>query len=451
MKFFKYIFLIVAVGMFSGCEDYFEDFDNSDPDNPINVSPNVILPQVQLRLAYTYGGDFTRYLGIYTQHVDGISRQFAVIGQYGIQPSDMGSMWSNVYTGTLQSNRELITQSQTLGNHHYAAIGMALEAYTMMMSSDVWGDLAYSDAFKFAEKGGVYQPTFDNQQDIYAQIFERLDVARELLNGDVGGSVPGSDDQMFSGDAAKWINFCNVLEARGHMHLVKQDPEGYNKALTALNKGAFGSSLGEAAIKFGTAPTENGPWYQYIEQRDDCETGAVYLAKLAELNDPRQATYGWLHDNDHPIWTKDQYLPLLSFTEQEFIRSEAALMTGDKTTAYTAYLDAIKSSMIEALSPVENLDAITEMYDEYIAQSSVGVGEDNLSLENVITQKWIALYTSPEVFNDWRRTDLPELTPVTGTEVPRRLPYPQSEIDSNPDNLPPPGESTIFSRVWWDK
>ncbi len=451
MKLFKYLFLIVAIGMFSSCEDYFENFDNSDPDNPINVSPNVILPQVQLRLAYTYGGDFARYVGIYTQHVDGISRQFAVIGQYGIQPSDIGSMWSNVYTGTLQSNRELIEQSLAAGNNHYAAIGMALEAYTMMVSTDVWGDLAYSDAFKFAENGGVYQPAFDGQQDVYAQIFDRLDKARELLNGDVGGSTPGADDQMFAGDAASWIKFCNVLEARGRLHLVKQDPDGYNKALAALNKDVFAGSSEEAAITFGTAPTENAPWYQYIEQRDDCETGSVYLAKLDELNDPRVATYGWLHDNNHPIWTQDQYLPLLSYTEQEFIRAEAALMTGDNATAYTAYLEAIKSSMTEALSVVDNDETIAEKYDLYIAQASVGVGEGSLTLDAIITQKWIALYTSPEVFNDWRRTNLPALTPITGTEIPRRLPYPQSEIDSNPDNLPAPGESTIYSRVWWDK
>ena len=172
MKFFKYIFLIAIIGFLSSCEDYFGEIDNEDPDNPINVSPGVILPQVQLRLAYTYGGDFARYIGIYTQHVDGISRQFAVIGKYGIQPSDVDQMWANVYTGTLQSNRELLDQSVAVGNNHYAGVALALDAFTMMASTDVWGDMAYSDAFKFAENGGVYQPTFDAQQDIYTAIFQ---------------------------------------------------------------------------------------------------------------------------------------------------------------------------------------------------------------------------------------------------------------------------------------
>ena len=89
-------------------------------------------------------------------------------------------------------------------------------------------------SLQFAENGGVYQPAFDGQQEVYTQIFDRLDKARKLLKGDPRGNVPGGDDQMFSGDSASWLKFCNVVEARGRMHLVKQDPDGYNKALAAL-------------------------------------------------------------------------------------------------------------------------------------------------------------------------------------------------------------------------
>jgi len=448
MKFFKYIFFVALIGFLSGCEDYFEEIDNKDPDNPINVSPDVILPQVQLRLAYTYGGDFTRYLGIYTQHVDGISRQFAVLQNYGIQPSDVDQMWANVYTGTLQSNSDLLEQSLAVGDNHYAGIALATEAFTMMAATDVWGDMAYSDAFKFAENGGVYQPAFDSQEDIYTGIFNSLDEARDMFGMDAGGNAPAGDDQMYGGDIDNWVKFCNVLEARGRLHLAKEDASNYDAALTALGKGAFEGIADAASIQFGTAATENGPWYQYIEQRDDCETGATYLAVLESFNDPRVTTYGWPHDNDHPIWTKDQVLYLIPYSEQEFIRAEAALMTGDAATAYEAYLDGIEASFTEALSAVLDADSIATLYDDYIAQASVGVGESNLSLENVITQKWIALYTHPEVFSDWRRTGYPELDPITGSDIPRRLPYAQTEIFSNPGNVP--SSVTIFTPVWWD-
>lgn len=443
MKVFKYIFLILIAGAFIGCEDYFGDDANADPDNPIDVSPAVILPQVQVRIAYTYGGDFTRYIGIYTRHVDGVSRQFAVIGQYGIIASDVDQAWANVYSGTLNSNRLLLNQSLDNGYNHYAGIALALESYTMMVASDLWGDMAYSDAFRFAEEGGVYQPTFDTQQEIYDQIFANLEQARSLLSGDAGGNAPGGDDLMFGGDAGKWIQFCNVVEARGRLHMADRDGGAYDQVLTALNRGSFESAADEASIAFGTGATENAPWYQYIEQRDDCETGSFYFGMLEDFNDPRIATYGWPHDNNHPIWTRDQDVKLLSYTEQEFIRAEALLMTGDSDGAYEAYLSGIEASMDEALVP--------EGYEDYVAQSSVGVGAGSLTLENVITQKYLALYTSPEVFSDWRRTDFPNIPPVTGNAIPRRLPYAQTEIFSNPDNVPSPAQVTIFTKVWWDE
>lgn len=448
MKLYKYIFFIAFIGLLSGCEDYFGEIDNEDPDNPINVSPDVILPQVQLRLGYTYGGDFARYLGIYTQHVDGISRQFAVLQNYGIQPSDVDQMWANVYTGTLQSNRDLLRQSLDVGDNHYAGIALATEAFTMMAATDVWGDMAYSDAFKFAENGGVYQPAFDAQQDIYSGIFSALDDARDRFSMDAGGNAPGGEDQMYGGNIENWVKFCNVLEARGRLHLAKNDAANYGAALAALDKGGFAGIADAASIQFGTAATENGPWYQYIEQRDDCETGATYLSVLESFNDPRTATYGWPHDNDHPIWTKDQVLYLIPYSEQEFIRAEAALMTGDAGSAYVAYLDGIEASFTEALSAVIDADSISTLYDEYVAQASVGVGEANLTVEDIITQKWIALYTHPEVFSDWRRTGYPELEPITGTAIPRRLPYAQTEIFSNPGNVP--GNVNIYTPVWWD-
>jgi hypothetical protein len=442
MKIYKYLFLLMFAIGFASCEDYFGEDSNADPDNPITVSPNVILPQVQLRLAYTYGGDFTRYLGVYTRHVDGVSRQFAVIGQYGITSNDVDNMWANIYTGTLNANRRLLDDARANGYNHYAGIALILESYAMMVSTDVWGDMAYSDAFKFNEKGGVYQPTFDTQEQIYNQIFANLEEARTLLGMDAGGNPPGAADVIYGGNAAQWIKFANVLEARGKLHLTEVNSSAYNEVLTALNRGGFVSSADDAGVDFGAGATENAPWYQYIQQRDDMEVGSYYVELLTSLNDPRVATYGATHDLPHPIFTPDQTVDLLTYTEQEFIRAEALLQTGDSQGAYDAYLRGIESSFEEAG---------VEGYEDYIAQPAVGVGAGNLTLEDIITQKYISLLTSPEVFSDWRRTNFPNIPPVTGTEIPRRLPYAQTELFSNPDNVPSPADVNIFTPVWWDR
>lgn len=443
MKSIKSYVLIALMGVLglTSCEDYFGDI-NVDPDNPTSVTPNVLLPQIQVRLAYTLGGDASRYIGIYTQHVDGVGRQFAVIQNYGIQPTDVNTMFGqNIYSGVLKDNRQLMDIAGEAGNNHYVGIGKAIEAYTMLLTTDLWGDVPYTEALQGTE---VIQPKFDTQESIYNDVFGLIEEARQLLAGDGGGFTPGADDLFYGGDVSQWQKFLNVLEARARIHLVKMDSKNYELALEALNRGGFESSADDARLAFGSSATASAPWFQYIEQRDDIEVGATYVGIMQELNDPRIATYGHEHnvtDNPHPILTRTRATPVLTYTEAKFIEAEALLMTQGAAAAEEAYLEAVRSSFAEAL--------VTDDYDDYITQESV-VPADGISLEEVMTQKYIALFNDQEVFSDWRRTGIPALQPNTGSQVPRRLPYAQNEILSNL-NTPSPAEVTIFSRVWWDE
>ncbi len=440
MKNLKYIILFFAVISFASCEDYFGADSNVDPDNPTSSTVNVLLPPIQVELSYLYGGDFTRYNGLYTQHVDGVGRQFVVLNNYGMVPSDVDNAWSDIYVGVFNACRQLTKIADEGGLNHYKGISLVLESYALMMATDVWGDIPYSDALKFGEQG-LYSPTFDTQESIYASIFENLGMARTLLSGDDGGSAPGTDDLVYGGDASKWLKFINVLEARGKIHLSKVNGNtAYSDAMAALMGGAFESSADDGGVAYGPAATANAPWYQYIEQRDDCETGASYVALLTSMNDPRLATYGFEHAvPDHPVFTPDQTVNLLTFTEQEFIRAESMMALGNGTGAYDAVLSGVTSSMAEA--------GVTGDVAAYLSDN--GINSTNISMTDIMMQKYIALYTSPEVFNDWRRSGVPSLSPNSGSEIPRRWWYAESEQFSN-TNTPSPSSYTIYDRVWWD-
>jgi hypothetical protein len=82
----------------------------------------------------------------------------------------------------------------------------------------------------------------------------------------------------------------------------------------------------------------------------------------------------------------------------------------------------------------------------YLAQASVDPGAGSLTLNLIMTQKHLALFMEPELFNDWRRTGFPALTPNAGSQIPRRFPYPQQELNLN-SNTP---QATIYSKVAWD-
>jgi hypothetical protein len=66
-----------------------------------------------------------------------------------------------------------------------------------------------------------------------------------------------------------------------------------------------------------------------------------------------------------------------------------------------------------------------------------------------MNQKYIALFTQLEVYNDWRRTGFPTLTKATGavTEIPRRMPNVLTErlYNSNATLV-----SDMSVPVWWD-
>ena len=111
----------------------------------------------------------------------------------------------------------------------------------------------------------------------------------------------------------------------------------------------------------------------------------------------------------------------------------------EKTEAYNAYLAGVEAALERAA--IDEDDII-----DYLDKSSISVGEDNLTLEHIITQKYIAfwLFQPIEAYNDYRRTLIPEMNNSVSAP-PNRFPYPQDEVAANP-NVP---SSTIQNKVWW--
>ncbi|HEY6899843.1 MAG TPA: SusD/RagB family nutrient-binding outer membrane lipoprotein, partial [Puia sp.] len=74
----------------------------------------------------------------------------------------------------------------------------------------------------------------------------------------------------------------------------------------------------------------------------------------------------------------------------------------------------------------------------------------------------ISLFDFVEGWSNWRRTNIPALTPVnypgnfSGGTIPRRQVYPSTEAPQNPTNYSAAvgklaGGDKFSGRVWWDK
>ncbi|MEL6133661.1 MAG: SusD/RagB family nutrient-binding outer membrane lipoprotein, partial [Bacteroidota bacterium] len=187
--------LLLLTGWLTSCEQFLGGI-NVNPNNPTVATPAILLPSIEARLAYVMGGDASRYLSIYTQHVDGAGRQFAVIQNYGIAATDVNTMWgTNLYAGVMTDILELKKISENDGLNYYLGAAQVLEAYTLLFITDTWGDAPYTEALQGADN---LQPSFDSQSDLYNTVFALLASAKTNLSAaDGGGQVPGGDDFVF--------------------------------------------------------------------------------------------------------------------------------------------------------------------------------------------------------------------------------------------------------------
>ncbi|NOQ71894.1 MAG: SusD/RagB family nutrient-binding outer membrane lipoprotein [Crocinitomix sp.] len=426
------LFIVGLALIFTSCKKHFEDI-NTDPDQPLTAPPNVILGGVEGTLAYAYGGDLSRHSSIFTQHLTGVSRQWAVLQNYGIVSEDVNTVWGdNLYAGVLMELKQLKAAAEADGWLHYQGVAEVLQAYTLLVVTDNWNAAPYAEAFQGAEN---LQPVYDSQADIYSTVFTLLASAKTNLNlVDGGPVVPGAEDALFAGDAASWIGFANFIEARAYLHRAKMDAGNYSSALNAIAAGGLTADCGFPFAGGGNA----NPAFQFNEQRGDCAIGSKLQELINDLNDPRRHLYDHAFDDAHPFMTGDRSVFLGTVTEQKFIEAECTFHEFGAAAAHPLYIEAINLSF--------GMVGYADSAAAYIAQPEIDPGAGSLTLDHIMTQKYIALFQDPEVFNDWRRTGLPALTPNTGTAIPRRYPYPQEELNLN-SNTP---SATIFNSVDWD-
>lgn len=445
----KFNILIAAALLLSlvSCDKFFEGV-NDNPNDPTEVTPDVLLAAAEGYIAYGCGGDVSRFTSVVTQQATGITRQWTTYDRYTITETEFDNWWRfNHYGGGLNDLYLLNQMAEENGYTQYAGVSKVLMAYGVMVSTDLFGDVPYSEAFLGTDN---LTPAYDNQADIYVAIIALLNEAKTELAEAPAPISPGADDLIYGGDAAMWTMTANVLLARAYLHQGAVSNANYAAALTALGTegvDTYGSSADDCEFPFGTSPTENNPWFQFNDQRGDIDhSGFMYQWMVAE-DDPRQNifvdTTGGAFLMGAAIGGPASPFSLASYVEVKFIEAEAAFQTGDMARAATAHNAAVMASLAQW-----GVSGSSATFETNHASETAA----SITLEKIMNNKYVALFTSPESFNDWRRTGFPAISPVSGNTtggiIPLRFPYPQSERLYNPNM---PTGQTLLDAVWWDQ
>ena len=361
------------------------------------------------------------------------------------------------------------------------AIALILKASAGQRLVDTFGPYPYS------KYGNTAEPKFDSPAEAYAAIFIDLQTAITALqaaeaadpNADVA-RFRKWDKSTFKGEYRTWIKLANTIRLRMATRISTVDPakakaEG-EKSLSATSGGLMDLSTGSFSVQ--ASSTATNPHFTMTNAWSDTRVSAAVITYLQGYGDGRLSVYalpatdpavagtyrGIRPGVDRP--TKSIYenyskynvaefapMKVVDGAESYFLRAEASMKGWANAggTPQSLYETGIKASY--TLNGAAGADAYlsstsmqaayvdpkrpANQYDSPALTTNVvkwdNAASDEIKLEKIITQKWIAMFPEgTEAWSEFRRTGYPKLYPIMAPQNPKlplgtfikRLTYP---------------------------
>ncbi|MFI5173081.1 MAG: SusD/RagB family nutrient-binding outer membrane lipoprotein, partial [Chitinophagales bacterium] len=452
----------IPVILFSaGCSGWIDEVSDS-PNSPTEVTPALLLTVSEVAMQTLYTGQLARTASILTQQSAGNDFQMIDIRDYKITEQSNINEWKTAYADALVNQQELINVAGG-ENPYYRGIATVVKCLTIGLTTDFWGDVPYSQALNgLTGETDALNPGYDTQESIYAAMQSQLDGAITDLSAplEANAFIPAEDDIIHQGDVTLWIKAAYMLKARYANRTSERNPTGSaTDALAYIAASGVSSNADNTMAIFGINGNELNPWASFNTTRANyIKMGEYFIDILETTEDPRLPFYATTDvgggysgvpkngvdpnaSNTGPLYSTDANpLPLLTHYEMLFIQAEASMRLGDATGAAAAYNDAIKSNLLATTN------AAGSAYEIANANATAGT----ISMEMIMNQKYIAMFTQCEVWSDWRRTDLPVLIPNPDAiidAIPVRFP---TCIDERLYNSNAQVTGDVLTPVWFD-
>ena len=510
----KIIYSFVAVVLFfTSCT---KDFDkiNTNPNAILSVKPEQLLaPALTSAVSYNMirNRNFNNEL---MQVTVNLSDAEGTVFRY-----DFRANWSDyLYNGLFSEQmnfRDIYKSAAALETPNKSYMGIALigQAWLFSILTDTYGDIPFSEASKSKpEDGGIVEPKFDSQQDIYKGIFDSLEVANKLLAE--GQSIQADSDPVYKGDVAKWRKFGNSLYLRLLLRVsgkseVSQFVTSKIKEIVDTKPAEYPimTNNNESAILKWVGPSPYiSPYVTGVRTQDfrAVAIASFFIDHLVQWKDPRiddvnygtgginrwgiaksggiysgvesgyeqgadvsTASYFYALDQtvngQNPPAISMQSEPLtgmiMNYAELQFILAEAAVKGWISGPAENYYNAGAKNSITLWL-PNWSGDIQTYLTTAGIQWSDAETLTQKI--ERIHLQKYYALlFTDLQQWFEYRRTGhpvlpKPELNGLQNNGImPARMVYPVYLQSTNPTNykaaIARQGPDLISTQVWWQK
>lgn len=507
-QFLKVAIIVALFNLFS-CTDDFEKINSNSndeftltlPDLFKGIYSNIVIakPEWQYQLQQNLNADlWSGYMATPTGFAGGSNNS-----TYNLIDGWNDFAWAPTYKNIMAFTDAIEKKTKNVQNDFYG-LSLILKVQAMHRVTDKFGPAVYSQYGT-----GALPVSYDSQEEIYNAMFADLETAITHLTNKIQSGEPsnlgGVDQTVFAGNMTKWVQFANSLRLRLAMRITKINPTlAKTQAEKSLNH-SIGVITENSGILSLNLPHPVG---MISESWKDIRMSADMESILVGYSDPRISKYfkesdqfpseykgvrtgiNIISKSDHQDFSglADHILSKITFmtaAEVYFLRAEGALRgwnMGD--TPQALYEEGIKKSFEQhtatgAISYLADNSSVPANYVDaapgYAVNNSNAVStitiqwndadSNELKLERIITQKWIACFPDgQEAWSEHRRTGYPKLFPIikntSGGIIDsnlgvRRINFPISERNGNAAGVATGisklnGPDNGATRLWWD-
>ena len=402
--------------------------------------------------------------------------------------ASLGNVWGMYYFAQGQSINRIIQWGTEEQKWDFVGAAWALRAWGMLELTNEYGEIILREAFDQSRQ----QFDYDAQSEAYDSIRVICHRALDFLNMTGGGMNPtnfaASDYYLNGGDLNKWKKFVYGVLARSFAYISNKSSYSADSVIKYADLSCT-SNADNITCKFaalGTSGTSNyfGPfrgnvgsmrqgayiadlmsgvnsgaftgvfdprtWYILREDSNSTFKGIIPWSGSGSLvtsdqpfnfwGNPYSSTSAPSSDKGRYLFRNNAEFPVMTASEMQFLKAEAALRKNDKATALTAYTNGISLNFDMLTNNyglnVPAANVITPaMKTAYLSNTAiVPASSAGMTLTRIMLQKYIALYGwgVQETWVDMRRFHYTNIDPATSAQV-----Y---------VNFTPPSGSNLFSQ-----
>lgn len=521
----KFIYLICSILVLGACTDNFEEINTSPyqlTDESLQQDFNNVGSFYPSMFSQIFGNQvnhnltnvtYAQHLATPTPFTGGINNTTYYIRWNGY--------WDREYNNVMAPANQVIGIAESTDQPMFVEWANLIKIVSMSRLAAYHGPIIYS------QYGPEGDGSYDSEEVLYNTFFADLDRIIGLFGANTDYVGLTAFDASYGGDIALWAKYANSLRLQMAMRISKVDPalaktQG-EKALAdpvgLIETNAENFNISLYGNKFHPA--------QICFEWGDTRMSATMESILIGYEDNRiEPFFDPVEDmslvTDHPDWpykgirngaqltAKDDHLPystididfndpakvterkVMSADEVFFLKAEAALRgwagAGDAQANYEAGVRAsfelwgaggVDAYLADNTKlPIDYNDVVYDgledgTVNDFTSDITITVAWDEaadneIKLEKIITQKWIAAYTNEmEAWVDHRRTGYPKLPPVYQNssssdwglipdgEILRRMPFTNGQRENNASGVADAtaklgGADEIGTRLWWD-